>query len=183
MITSLYNILKRRWTDIRLRDSNPNNVAGPRLISALAFQECQSDNIKESVGFPVLKPYFIETNKLTDLIERLTSSNENLSRDFQMFKSKIEHQMNSFDARLKTITIQAQSNNWACFSLVFSIVGLKVSCKCFVTSSCSDKRKMFKFNSFIFQNYKRCSWLISTRSFKTITLNNDYRWGWYNSLQ
>ena len=104
--------------DIRLCNLNPKIVTGCSRISALPVQEYQSDNIKEPVDFPDLKPFLIETNKLTGLIERLPSSNENLSREFQIFKSKIEHQMNLFDARLKTITIQAQSNGWGCFSLV-----------------------------------------------------------------
>ena len=109
MIISFYNILKRRWMDIRLRGLKLNSVAGSSMTSALTIQEHQSDKIKESVDLPDLKPWLIETNKLTGSNERLTSSNENLSREFQMFKSKIEHQMNSFDARLKSITIQAQT--------------------------------------------------------------------------
>ena len=95
--------------DIRLRGLKSNSVAGSSMTSALNIQEHQSDKIKESVDLPDLKPWLIETNKLTGSNERLTSSNENSSREFQMFKSKIEHQMNSFDARLKSITIQAQT--------------------------------------------------------------------------
>ena len=95
--------------DIRLRGLKSNSVAGSSMTSALTFQEHQSDKIKESVDLPDLKPWLIETNKLSGSSQRLTSSNENLAREFQIFKSKIEHQMNSFDARLKSITIPAQT--------------------------------------------------------------------------
>ena len=99
MIISLYNLLKRRWMNIKLRGLNPKNVAESTMISAF-IQEYQSYNIKQSVNVPDLRPLVIETNKLKDSIERLTSSNENLTREFQLFKSQIEHQMNSVNAKL-----------------------------------------------------------------------------------
>ena len=100
MIISLYNLLKRRYLDIKSRILNPTNLAGSTMISA-SIQEYQSYNINQSLHGPDLRPWVIETNKLKESMERLTSSNENLTREFQLFKSKIEHHMNSVNAKLK----------------------------------------------------------------------------------
>ena len=80
--------------NIKLRGLNPKNVAESTMISAF-IQEYQSYNINPSLHVPDLRPWAIETNKLKESMERLTASNENLTREFQMFKSQIEHQMNS----------------------------------------------------------------------------------------
>ena len=101
MIISLYNLLKRRWMNIKLRGLNPKNVAESTMISAF-IQEYQSDNINPSLHVPDMRPWVIETNKLQlkESMERLTASNENLTREFQLFKSQIEHQMNSVNEKL-----------------------------------------------------------------------------------
>ena len=100
IIISLYNVLKRRWMNIKLRGLNQKNVAESTMISAF-IQEYQSDNINPFLHVPDVRPWMIETNKLKESMERLTSSNENLTREFQLFKSQIEHQMNSVNGKLK----------------------------------------------------------------------------------
>ena len=87
--------------DAKTRRSNPTDVVGSNIIPALTFEEYQSGNINESVQLRDSTPWTIETNELSDSIERSKSQNETLARDFQIFKSRIEYQINLINAKLK----------------------------------------------------------------------------------
>ena len=107
MIVALYDMLKKRWFDIKSIWLSKSSVVGPTDIPKLKFQQIQADVSKESISVADQKSWVIANNRLSESNEMMTSSHEMFSPEFEMLKSRIdqiESRINLVNEKSKQIT-------------------------------------------------------------------------------
>ena len=106
MIVALYDMLKKRWFDIKSNWLSKTPVVGATNVPNLKFQQNQADIGKGSISVADQKSWVIESSRLSESNKMMTSSHEMFSTEFERLKSRIdqiESWMNLVNDKLEQI--------------------------------------------------------------------------------